>query len=184
MLISFSRIAWSIQFISWPQLSVYSAVRLHVFSTVIASFTSRTRTMMSSGFWKIVVRMVWNSRWVSWTGILLLSVWTWSLRPPQIITIHPWSLLSMTRVVFGWRVCSVLHVLGNFPFLHDLLGIVLSLGYFYLIHLWCLIFRLLLGYHLGCYFPRLVGPSPFLESFLFLSNQGWTHTLFLVLHGT
>ena len=132
----------------------------------------------------LVVHIVSNFRWISWTGIFLLSVWTWSLKPFQNCLLRPWIFLSMTRVVFGWREHFVCRVLGNRPFLHGLFGLILGPPFCYLIFLWSLGFRWLLCYHPHHWFPRMVGTFLFPESSLFISNQCWTCTLILVPHGT
>ena len=79
----------------------------------------------------------------------------------------------------GWSACLVLHVLGDWFFLQDLIGLVLGLHFLYFICLWFFYLGWLLR-HLPCHcFPRMVGPFPFLESLNFLYKNIELTLLFL-----
>ena len=133
-----------------------------------------------------IVTIVSESHWISWTGILLPSVRSWSLRLLRNLPLWSSILLLMTCVEFGWSIWFVCHILFNRPFLHNLLVLVLGIRCCCLICLQCLGFGFLLNYFpLHC-FPRLVGlfSFPFPEPYLFLSDQCWTCSIILVPHGT
>ena len=117
--------------------------------------------------------------WISCTGTWLLSDRLWSLIPLQNHLLLPWSLEFMMFMLGGWSACLVLHVLGDWFFLQDLIGLVLGLHFLYFICLWFFYLGWLLRHLPRHCFPRMVGPFPFLESLNFLYKNIELTLLFL-----
>ena len=113
--------------------SLYSDVCIDIFSTVIGYFTSLIERWCLMGYETLVVCIISYSRWIYLTDVFLLFVPLWFLRQRQNSLLCPWSFLSITCVEFGWSVCFIRHVLGNRPFLHRLLGLIIGLSWCYFI---------------------------------------------------
>ena len=108
----FSRIAWYIQFISWPWWVPFRLLYIVMWVLIYLSPPLGISHLILEqwyilGYETTVVRNVSDSRWISWTASLLISVWTWSLRPFRNLLLCPWSFLSMTCAPFGWSFCFV-----------------------------------------------------------------------------
>ena len=154
------------------QSQVDSDMGTDLFSTVIVYFTYCIRTRMFSGLWK------YHSKYCFRLLMNLLNWYLFSLCLAVVPKTAPKSsifllkFLSMTCVTFGYNVCFVCHIIGNQPFLQKILVLFLFLFLrcYYLSHSWCIGFGGLLSYCPCHWLPRLVGPFPFSEPPLLLSN--------------
>ena len=130
------------------------------------------------------VRTVSYFLWTSCIGPWIISALTSPVRPCQNHLLLPWSFELMKCMLISHSRFLIIHVLGKWFFLHDRLGLIMRIRGLYLIFLWFCDLKWFLHHPpLHC-FTWMLGEFLFLDSWHFLSNKYWTHTLILVTCGT